>query len=159
LTVAITDNMNSSVKVSLYQHCLEYVNNCVDNAQLAINDAMQSGNTETKSSAGDKHETGRALLQLEQEKNTKQLYESIALKEKLVRIDPLLTSDTVTLGSVVITSNGNFYIAVAAGKVKIDGTFYVSISPSSPVAMKLMGLRVGHCAVFNEQPYEIQSVL
>jgi transcription elongation GreA/GreB family factor len=151
--------MNSSVKASLYQHCLEYVNNCVDNAQLAINDAMQSGNTETKSSAGDKHETGRALLQLEQEKNTKQLYVSIALKEKLVRIDLAQTSDVVILGSVVITSNGNFYIAIAAGKVEIDGTLYVSISPSSPVAMKLMGLRAGNSAVFNGKSYEILSVL
>jgi transcription elongation GreA/GreB family factor len=151
--------MNSSVKAFLYQHCLEYVNNCVDNAQLAINDAMQSGNTETKSSAGDKHETGRALLQLEQEKNTKQLYVSIALKEKLVRIDLAQTSDVVILGSVVITSNGNFYIAIAAGKVEIDGTLYVSISPSSPVAMKLMGLRAGNSAVFNGKSYEILSVL
>jgi hypothetical protein len=147
------------VKASLYKHCLDYVNKCVDNAQLAIDDAMQSGNTETKSSAGDKHETGRALLQLEQEKNTRQLYESIALKEKLVRIDPALTSDVVVVGSVVITSTGNFYIAIAAGKVEVNGKLYVTISPSSPVAMKLMGLKATHSIEFNGQSYNIQAVL
>lgn len=148
-----------SIKTSLYKHCLDYVNKCVDNAQLAINDAIQSGNTETKSSAGDKHETGRALLQLEQEKNTRQLYESIALKEKLVRIDPTLTSNVVMVGSVVSTSTGNFYIAIAAGKVEIDGTHYVTISPSSPIAIKLMGLKANQHLSFNGQSYEIQSVL
>jgi transcription elongation GreA/GreB family factor len=151
--------MNSSLKASLHKHCLDYVNKCVGNAQLAINDAMQSSITETKSSAGDKHETGRALLQLEQEKNTRQLYESIALKEKLVRIDPTLTSDVVMVGSVVITSTGNFYIAIAAGKAEVGGKLYVTISPSSPIAMKLMGLKANHSVVFNDQPYEIQSVL
>jgi transcription elongation GreA/GreB family factor len=151
--------MNPSIKISLYRHCLNYVNQCMDNAQSAINDAMQSGNTETKSSAGDKHETGRALLQLEQEKNTRQLYESIALKEKLVRIDPALTSDVVSVGSVVATSSGNFYKAIAAGKIKIEGKEYVTISPSSPVAQRLMGLKASQSIVFNGQPYDIQSVL
>lgn len=151
--------MNSSVKQALYKHCLDYVNKCVDNAQSAINDAMQSGNTETKSSAGDKHETGRALLQLEQEKNTRQLYESLALKDKLLRIDPALSSDVVTVGSVVITSNGNFYIAIAAGRTEIGGKQYVAISPSSPVALKLMGLQAKQHLAVNGQSYEIQAVL
>jgi transcription elongation GreA/GreB family factor len=151
--------MNPFVKASLYQHCLDYVNKCVEHAQLAINDALQSGNTETKSSAGDKHETGRALLQLEQEKNTRQLYESIALKEKLVRIDPALTSDVVTVGSVVMTSAGNFYIAIAAGKVEVEGKLYVTISPSSPIAIKMMGLKTDQHIDFNGQNYQIQLVL
>jgi transcription elongation GreA/GreB family factor len=151
--------MNPSVKASLYKHCLDYVNKCVENAQLAINDAMQSGNTETKSSAGDKHETGRALLQLEQEKNTRQLYESIALKEKLVRIDPAFTSDVVAVGSVVITSTGNFYIAIAAGKVEVEGKLYITISPSSPIAMKMMGLKADQRIDFNGQAYQVQFVL
>jgi transcription elongation GreA/GreB family factor len=151
--------MNLSVKTSLYKHCLDYVNKCVENAQLAIHDAMQSGNMETKSSAGDKHETGRALLQLEQEKNTRQLYESIALKEKLVRIDPTLTSDVIAVGSVVITSTGNFYIAIAAGKVEVEGKLYVAISPSSPVAMKMVGSKANQTIDFNGQTYQIQFVL
>jgi transcription elongation GreA/GreB family factor len=150
--------MNPSVKASLYKHCLDYVNKCVENAQLAINDAMQSGNTETKSSAGDKHETGRALLQLEQEKNTRQLYESIALKEKLVRINPAIISDAVAVGSAVITSCGNFYIAIAAGKVEVEGKLYVTISPSSPIAMKMMGLKMDQRIDFNGQSYQIQFV-
>ncbi len=151
--------IDPSIKAILYKHCLDYVNKCVDNAQSAINDAIQSGNNETKSSAGDKHETGRALLQLEQEKNTRQLYESIALKEKLVRIDPAITSDTIAVGSVVMTSTGNFYIAIAAGKVEVTGNLFFTISPSSPIAMQLIGLKANNGIIFNGQPYKIKAVL
>jgi hypothetical protein len=130
----------------------------IDNVQLALADAIQSGNSESKSSAGDKHETTRSLLQLEQEKHTKQLQDVIGLKEKLVRIDPLLHSEIVSTGSIVLTSAGNFYIAIAAGKLIIDDTVYFSISPNSPIALKLMGLKVNDRVQFNGITYDIASV-
>ena len=148
----------SSLKLSLYEQCLAYVNSCIHNSQLAINDAMQSGNTETKSSAGDKHETGRSLLQLEQEKNTRQLYEAIALKEKLIRIDPHYTSETIGVGSVVITTNGNFFIAIAAGKLEIKGENYMAISSSSPLAIKFLGKKAKDRVDISGRHYEILSV-
>lgn len=149
----------SSMKLLLYQHCLTYINSCIHNAQLAINDASQSGNNETKSSAGDKHETGRALLQLEQEKNTRQLYEAIALKEKLLRINPHHSAETIGLGSLVLTTNGNFYIAIAAGKIEVNEKNYVSISSSSPVAIKLWGKKMTDKIEMSGRFYEILSVI
>lgn len=127
--------------------------------QEAIDDAMQSGNNETKNSAGDKHETGRALLHLEQEKNSKQLYEAIALKEKLIRIDPYHSTNTINVGSIVLTTNGNFYISIAAGKLEIDGNVYFAISPSSPIAIKLIGKKPQQRVEMNGRHYEILSVL
>ena len=148
-----------SVKALLYDHCLQYIDKCITNVQLAMEEARQSGNNETKSSAGDKHETGRALLQLEQEKNTKQLVEMIQLKEKLLKIDASLTSSVVATGSVLLTSNGNFYISIAAGKVEIEGSSYFTISPSSPIAIRFLGLKAGDDAAFNGQTYQIRYVL
>jgi transcription elongation GreA/GreB family factor len=148
-----------SLKLLLHQQCLNYINSCIDNAQFAIWDAQQSANNETKSSAGDKHETGRALLQLEQEKNTKQLTDVLALKEKLLKIDPSLTSETVSLGSVVMSSSGNFYIAIAAGKLEVQSDNFFAISPVSPIATKLLGLRANDSIQFNGTTYQIRYVL
>lgn len=148
-----------SIKGLLHSQCLQYIDKCIDNVQLAMNEAMQSGNTETKSSAGDKHETGRALLQLEQEKNTKQLLEMLQQKEKLLKIDPAITSEVTATGSAVLTTKGNFYISIAAGKLEIEGESYFAISPSSPIAMRLLGLKAGDEVAFNALTYQIRYVL
>lgn len=147
-----------SIKTVLHDLCMAYVDSCMTNAERAMQDARQSAANETKSSAGDKHETGRALLQLDQEKNARQLTEAKELKEKLLKIDPLLTSPIVSLGSVVLTSSGNFYISIAAGKIGTGGDFYFAISPASPIATKLMGLRSGDRIILNGRDYEIRYV-
>lgn len=149
---------DATIKTLLHWQCLEYIENCIKNAQLALTDALQSGNTEGKSSAGDKHETTRALLQIEQEKHTKQLQEMVALKEKLMRIDPLICSEIISTGSVVVTSAGNFYIAIAAGKLLLDDVSYFAISPNSPIAIKLIGLKEKGVTWFNGITYVIESV-
>ena len=150
--------METSIKTHLHEQCLSYIQNCIDNVQFALTDALQSANSESKSSAGDKHETTRALLQLEQEKHAKQLQEMMVLKEKLMRIDPTIQSEVITTGSIVITSGGNFYIAIPAGKLSINNISYIAISPNSPIANKLMGLKAKSVTWFNGITYDIESV-
>lgn len=150
---------DSSIKTDLHRLCMAYVDNCIAHAQLALEDAQQSATHETKSSAGDKHETGRALLQLEQEKNARQLTEAKELKEKLLKIDPAVASSAISHGSVVLTSSGNFYISIAAGKLEMNGISYFAISPASPIAVKLLGLSANDRITMNGRTYEIRYVL
>ena len=64
------------IKEELFKHCLNYVEECINTAQLAIEDARSSANDDTKSSAGDKFETGREMMQQEIDRNRKQLEEA-----------------------------------------------------------------------------------
>ena len=57
-----------SQKNKLFEYCTNYVHQRVQNAQNAINNAQDSSNSETKSTAGDKHDTARAMMQLDVEK-------------------------------------------------------------------------------------------
>ena len=57
-----------NIKQQLYNLCLEFVDSRYQTIQNTINEIQVSLTSETKSSAGDKHETGRAMLQLEMEK-------------------------------------------------------------------------------------------
>ena len=57
-----------NLKEQLYNHCLEIVEKRFEMIQTIITGIQQSLLSETKSTAGDKHETGRAMAQLEQEK-------------------------------------------------------------------------------------------
>lgn len=147
------------IKQQLYNLCLEYLEKRIQAAREAIEAAQQSANDETKSSSGDKYETGRAMMQLEVEKNASQLSESMKLKHTLdqIRIDH--TAATVQPGSLVVTDREVFFMAISLGKVKVDDRNYLVISPASPLGQKLMGLKSGDRTTFKDQPYIIQEII
>jgi transcription elongation GreA/GreB family factor len=149
----------STIKQKLHTCCLVYVNERIAAAQEAIQTAQHSANEETKSSAGDKYETGRAMAQLEIEKNTVQLAESLKLKQLLEQISSEHSTVKVQIGSVVITNQGNFYIAISAGQFIVDEKTYFAISPASPIGQKLIGLRMHESFLFNKRECHISAVL
>ncbi|OFY87897.1 MAG: hypothetical protein A3F72_03235 [Bacteroidetes bacterium RIFCSPLOWO2_12_FULL_35_15] len=155
----MTSIPSKEIKIQLHSKCLEFVEQRIANARLAINAATDSGNDETKSSAGDKHETGRAMAQLEQEKSGKQLHEALELKKMLNKISVDQNSKMVSLGSLVVTSNGNFYISISMGKIVIDNITYYAISPITPIATLLMGNIKNYTFNFNSQFYIIENIL
>ncbi len=144
------------LKSQLYHKCLQYVDQWIKNIEIAINNATSVD--ESKSSAGDKHETGRAMAQLEQEKNSKQLKEALELKNTLLKINPNIQSSVVSLGSIVLTDKGNFYISIAAGKIIIDAEIYFAVSPSAPIAKAFTGGTKNQEINFNGQHYCIKAV-
>ncbi|MFT5890663.1 MAG: hypothetical protein ACI9Y7_000756, partial [Dokdonia sp.] len=98
---------------------------------------------ETKSSAGDKHETGRAMLQLERENAGKQLAEIEKLEVILHRISKDISSGPVHLGSVVMTSQANYFIGIPAGEIKTEVGVFYAIGVGSPIGQLLLGKREG----------------
>lgn len=147
------------IKEQLYLKCAEYVSQRMQIVQVAIDSASESGNDETKSSAGDKHETGRAMMQLEQEKNGKQLQEVLELQKLFEKIDPSKKARKAELGALVLTDKQNFYISISAGKMIVDNETYWSLSPQAPLAKKLMGLSEGEKMEFNGNSYRINKIL
>ena len=147
------------LKAKLYILCQTYVEQRIASAKQAIHSAQASANEETKSSAGDKYETGRAMAQLEIEKNSAQLAEAMKLKQVLEKIDPGQKMVTAQSGSIVITNQGNFFICIAAGQLTCHNEIYSVVSSASPLAQKLMGLQSGNRFVFNNKEFLIRQVL
>ncbi len=148
-----------ALKTQLYNYCTHYVQERIDSFQKAMKEAQDSANSEEKSSAGDKYETGRAMMQIERDKNAKQLEETLKLKKALSVFSPQQTHTQVALGSLVYTQEGTFYIAISAGKISIDGTTYFAIAPTSPLGLAFMNAEAGHRITFNHKTYEITSIL
>jgi transcription elongation GreA/GreB family factor len=148
----------SEIKAQLHAKCLAYIDQRIDAARKAIEEAQASANEETKSSAGDKYETGRAMMQIEIEKNSTQLAESVKLKRSLLEINPEQTASTVQRGSLVITDQFNYYIAIGAGQFEIGRKLYLTVSPVSPVGAKLIGLNVGQSFQMNGKSISIERV-
>lgn len=147
------------IKQQLFGACQEYLRQRIDAAQQAIDAAQHAANDETKSSSGDKYETGRAMMQLEVEKNALQLAESLKLKHMLDQIRIGHVSPTVQAGSLVVTDREVFFIAISLGRVKAGNKNYLVISPASPLGQQLMGLEPGGRATFNGQTYVVQEII
>ena len=65
----------NSIKAQLQEKCNQYIAQKSALITRAMSDAKEAANNETKSTAGDKHETARAAMQFEQEKLSGQLIE------------------------------------------------------------------------------------
>jgi len=149
----------SKLKQQLYLLCGEYIANREREIKAAIAEAREAVANETKSSAGDKYETGVETIQQDIDLNITRLNELGKLKQVLERIIPEQTSGVVVPGSVVRTNNGSYYIAIGAGKIKADDAMYYAISPESPIGEKLAGHEAGHKFDFNGKKYMIESVI
>lgn len=148
-----------AVKQALYQYCLNFVERRYTAVCKLISGLEESLASETKSSAGDKHETGRAMLQLEREKAGQQLAEAEKTKQVLLKINVENTPKGIGLGSVVYTTQANYFIAISAGQLTVEGETFYAISANTPIGQLLMGKKEGQEVVFRNQAFKIVKVL
>ncbi len=146
------------LKRKLLLLCEEYANNKIQIAEDAIESAQASANEESKSTAGDKYETGRSMIQLEIEKYSSQLADGINLKKALSQIVFTKIYTSVNPGSLVFTNNGNFFISISAGKLNVDEVDFIAISLSSPIGQELFNKEVNDEINFRGKVYKILDV-
>ncbi len=149
----------TNLKEELYKACVDYVQKRMMAAELGIQEAQQAAKDDTKSSAGDKYETGREMAQQETDRNMAQLNEANKLKVALNGIGFAKTSGVADAGSVIITNNGNFYLAISAGTLTVEDKSYFAVSPVSPIGLKLKGLKAGDEFSLNGKGYTILEVI
>ncbi len=146
------------LKQKIYIHYLQVIQGKVAMLQKVLDDLKESGTNETKSTAGDKHETALAMLQIEQANTRVQLQEVLNQQAALEKINPNLTADTVLNGSLIKTNRGYLFMSVALGRAVVDDVAVIALSPQSPLGKKLMGLKVGETAEVNNTVYQVESI-
>lgn len=146
------------MKEELLKKCNEFVKNRLENIQQTISSNQKALNSETKSSAGDKHETGRAMLQLEMEKAGKQLSNISDLKNTLAKIDVSKKSKIAHLGSVIKTTEVNYFLSISVGQIIVRKEIFYAISISSPIGKILLGKQENDVFNFNSKLIKIIEV-
>ncbi len=138
--------------------CLKVVQKKLDDIQAAIDGYKVDLLSESKSSAGDKHETGRAILQLEMEKLGQQYQTVLAKKTTLSKIE-FSNSEIARIGSLVV-ANGNYYfLATSIGQVVYNNKTVMVISVNSPIGKLLLGKKEDDSFLFNAKQLSITKVL
>ena len=149
---------SDKIKEALYRLCCDFIDDRFKTIQKTISEIQESLTSETKSSAGDKHETGRAMLQLEREKAGNQWSEIQKTKEILDKVSLSKVSKQIGLGSVVYTSQANYFIAISAGVLKVEQEHFYAISSNTPIGKLLMGHTVNDVITFRDQSFTITGV-
>jgi hypothetical protein len=147
-----------NLKTILHNYCLEITQEKINRIDTLLKSNQNALDTATKSSAGDKHETARAMIHLDQENNSMQMLEA----QKTHRILSQITIEkhsNIKMGSLVKTDKALFYISAGLGKQKINDTKFFAVSPISPLAQKLMGLTENAIVNFNGVIYTILRIV
>ena len=145
-------------KELLFNLCKDFVDKRLKTVQDIISSNQKALQSETKSSAGDKHETGRAMLQLEMEKASQQLAGISIMNQILSKIDISKTSKIAHLGSVIITNKANYFLSISAGQLSVENNTYFAISISSPIGKLLLGKKENEEVLFNGNLIKIKEI-
>ncbi len=126
-------------------------------AQISAN--RENLSSATKSSAGDKHETGRAMLQLEQEKLGRSYAEAEKLMQLLLRVPFDKSYDQVKVGSLFATQKGLFLLAASFGKIEHDKQEIFVLGAAAPMSQIVLGKSAGEEVEFRGEGICISAVI
>ncbi|WP_353149216.1 hypothetical protein [Chryseobacterium sp.] len=105
-----------------------------------------------------KYDSMREEMQEEIYQMQRQLGALNDLKRNMAKVLNTAT-DRVQLGSLVITNKARFYISVSLGEFFFEGDRFYAISPESPMAKKMMGMKPGSAFTLNNIHQKIVEVL
>ncbi len=147
----------SEMKEKLVTHIRQLLADKLQSAKTNFDSIRESLESEGKSTAGDKHETGRAMVQLELEqagKIIREAEETILAFSKLNFSGGKLTAS----GSLVHTDQGLFFLGIALGKIAFEGQDVFCVGTLAPLFKLFAGKKTGETVSFGKQSYRIIGV-
>jgi transcription elongation GreA/GreB family factor len=145
-------------KEDVHAACVHQLTEKITELEIQLTHLRNDAAGESKSSAGDKHETARAMAQLEQEQLGRQLKEHEQMLASLSSIQESGSSKTIQLGSLVKTNKGYFYLAIPLGKLLVAEEPVYVLSSHSPLGKNLMGKTEGEQFTVNTVHYTIELI-
>lgn len=149
--------MEQAIKERLKAQCLAAVQKRVAELKRAVAGIQDARHNEAKSSAGDKYETGRAMMQMEEDKVMAQLDQAKFQLQQLKAL-PDYSGPDIRSGSLVRTQHRRYFLSASLGKVLLDGEPVYCISTQAPLGQQLLGKSVGDKVAFNGQEEAILGV-
>ena len=147
--------LSSALKEDIVSHLHNLISEKIKTVQKAISSAENSRDNETKSSAGDKYETGRAMMHLEIQKNEAQLGKLLNSLNKLKSIKIDSESKKAEEGSLISTNEGIYFIGIGVGKINYPGHNVYAISKEAPLGQLLINKSKGDKIQFRDREVEI----
>jgi hypothetical protein len=154
----MTDPEKIAFKNSLKRWGLDLIGERMAAAKEAMKQAQEAANSEEKSSAGDKYETGRAMGHLQKDMHARQLAESVKELASFhaVQTEPLCHEGRT--GALLQADGVAFFISAGLGKQSFNGQTILFLSPQAPLAKLLEKKKPGDKVLFNQKDLVIRDV-
>jgi len=118
----------------------------------------RASSNDTKSSMGDKYETGREMLQQEINNVQRQLNEALNQQNFLQKLNTV-TCSKVQNGALVKTDKGLFYISASVGEIVFENKKIMTISSESPLAKAMFGKKTADHFTMNNLTQTIEEIV
>ena len=146
-------------KIEVHKHCVELIGAKIRTIETELKKLQESANQETKSTAGDKYETARAMVMIEKENLSKQQGQLVKQFQLLNNLK-LDSKHQVDLGSLVKCGDGKVYfLSIGLGIIDFQGYTIIAISPVAPIGKLMMNKTSGDSFVFNKNQVSIDLVV
>jgi hypothetical protein len=97
-----------------------------------LQQTIDSKNSDTKSSSGDKFETSREMAQIEISK----------IEKEIVKTEQLIADLTAKASKFIITDKGSFLVSIPFGKLMVNSVDVFCISNSAPIRKQLVNTEI-----------------
>jgi hypothetical protein len=154
----MSDEEKIKFKKLLKSICVDVLKKRVQAAEFVIAQAQESANSNDKSSAGDKYETGRAMGQNDKEMNMRQMNEArreLQLAEEIMveKINELFIP-----GSIAVCGEHLYFMSSGLGTTTIEHHKVILISPWAPLSHAMLRKKAGDTVQFNGKEFMITEV-
>ena len=145
-------------KKELKAQCIAMLSERMEAARQAMNSAQEAANSEEKSSAGDKYETGRAMSQIERDNYAARLEEVQQEMNLLQSMDTDKIYETVNNGAVIRSGDAIYFIAIGLGVIHFRSQKVAVLSPRSPFAAAVRDKSIGDKVSFHGSDISISDI-
>jgi len=146
-------------KIELLSFISALIDTHISNSEEIINSIEESIHSETKSTAGDKHDTTRELLHQERDKAAQNYNNQLLKRRTLIQLNNHQYSKKVGFGSLLHTNKGWVFIGLSLGNIQFGNEEVLCISPISPFAKALEGAVQEECVEFNSTSFVIDIIM
>lgn len=151
--------MNIPSKIELLEHLNLALNADIQELETELESLQQSIENESKSSAGDKYETGREMINQEIGK----VQSNLNLKRKMIidlqRIDSKLKYDDVQHGALIVSADNIYFISIPIGRIVVNNQTVYCVSPTSPIVQEMLGKKLNEEFILNGQKNRIDDLI
>jgi transcription elongation GreA/GreB family factor len=145
-------------KATILEHCIQVLQQKINMLENEQADRLEDAAAQGKSTAGDKHDTALAMAHIEQAQQAQVLQEWRRQVAMLSQPDWQVHKNEITSGCYVVTNKNHYFIGVALGKIEIENTTILSLSPASPMGQRLKGHKMGDSITWGADSFKIISI-
>ncbi len=151
--------MQLELKQIIVEKCLAKVQVSISQLSEQLLELQEDLQSAQKSTAGDKHETSRAMLHLEIEKLQQQKALKLTQLEHLQKANTQKVCKKVEFLALFKTLTHTYFILEAIGPVKVKEEQVFVISLKSPLAQKMLHKAPGDSIELNGKTHKIISII